>query len=403
MDLMTKIYTAINNKILFSTKRKNPSVGEMNEYLRSFSEPKNEFERSFYKYKCLIFCHYSIPQRILINTISFFAIILLPLLFRIRGCKYDAKMSGYKPSNRLLRNAGRRIPIKDIFPYMLEKKYPEIAEYGEISYLKLFMTKDAFNIFRKALSEHPISFHYLTVLLIRLSQACFFLNKYKPSCVVTYVCEREFSDPIITMYYESHSVEYHGYMHGDYLYTIEQAFMHYSKYWVWSEHYKNLFEILRCEFETEIYTPMKYSGIVKPRHTIDDYDYYATYYFNGDESEEAINVIKKTLIQLKKKGYKCKVRPHPRFSNADLIRKLFKDDFVVEDTSSVSIEESLECSYLTIALVSTVISQAYYSGKRIVMDDISDVERFRQLHERRYILVDNVDMLLSDLLKKSRC
>lgn len=397
MGLLTKIYTTINNKIIFNAEADRPSVDEQKAFLNSFPEPKDDFERSYFKYRCLMFYCYDKKSKIFINTISFFGLCLLLPYYRIRGLKLNKKISEYKPKNRMLRKATQRIPIDDIFPEEMNN-YKRCCEYDTIPYSSLFLTKDTYKLFRKIRSQHFFNFHYLLVMLIRLSQADYLLVKYSPKCIVTYVCEREFADPILTGLYKSHNVEYHGFMHGDYLFSIEQAFMKYTKYWIWEDHYRKLFNTLRCSFPTQIYTPPKNMGIVKPREKVEDYDYYATYYF-GKETKESTMIVKNALMKLQKKGYKCKVRPHPRFSNLERIDSIFKGQIDIEDTKSVSIEESLECSYLSIAFASTVLSQAYYSGKKIVIDDISDKKAFEQLRDKEYILIDKADMLFSELLK----
>ena len=104
------------------------------------------------------------------------------------------------------------------------------------------------------------------------------------------------------------------------------------------------------------------------------------------------------MDRIQSKGYKCKVRPHPRFSNTALINAVFAKDYEVEDPKKVSIEESLDSTYLTIALVSTVLSQAYYSNKKIVIDDLSNKKRYSQLKEEDYILIDKTDYVLSELI-----
>ena len=108
--------------------------------------------------------------------------------------------------------------------------------------------------------------------------------------------------------------------------------------------------------------------------------------------------MKNALLKLQRKGQKCKVRPHPRFSDLNLIKELFQGEILIEDTSKTTIEESLECSYLTIAFASTVLSQAYYSGKIIVIDNISNPKRFNQLREMKYILIDKANMLFSEVV-----
>ena len=397
MGLLTKIYTTINNHIIFDSEKDQPPVKEQKAFLASLPEPADEYELSYNKYRCLLFCSYTKRERFRINFICFFALGILIAYYRLRGLKYDRLTERYQPKDLLLRKATKRIPISDIYPDKLENICSETAEYDRLAYGDLVITKDAFSVFRRSSALHPFNFHYRMVVLIRLAQACSFLVKYRPKVVSTYVCEREFSDPLLTMYFESHGVQYHGFMHGDYLFSIQFAFMHYSKYWVWNEHYRRMFESVKCDFQTEVYLPKKCSGIVKPRERIEDYDYYATYYFS-DETKISIELVKEALCRLKEKGLRCKVRPHPRFSDKKAIQSIFGNEFEIEDPSNVSIESSLENSYLTIALVSTVLSQAYYSHKKIVIDDISNPERFKELYDRDYILIDKADYFLSELV-----
>lgn len=397
MGIVSKVYTTINNKILFDPEKKHPSVQAQKDYLYSFPEPQTVIERSYYKYKCLMFYSYSGSQKALINAMSFFALPVFLSFYRLKGLSSDSSFSGYEAQDKLLRKATKRIPITDIFPEKLCDEFAIVEDYEPLPYKDLYIEKRALKLLAKVIKQYPFRFHYHLVSLIRLAQASQLLHEHKPKAITTYVCEREFADPLLTEYYESYGVEYHGHMHGDYLYMIEQAFMHYSKYWVWGDHYEKLFKELRCDFETEIYTPGKNSGIVKPRPSVEDYDYYATYYFSN-ENKDSIAIIKSALQAMNEKGKKCKVRPHPRFSNNEEIARAFDGVAYIEDPKEISIEESLENSYLTIALASTVLSQAYHSGKKIVIDDISNPEKYRQLRERGYILIDKADYILSELI-----
>ena len=399
--MLSKFYSWINNKILFNNTVEHPSVQAQQQFLASIPEPKDMLERSYDKYRCLLFCSYSGKQKLIMNTVSFFAMILLIPYCRLRGLKYDKAMASYQPQDKLLRKVSQRIPIDDIFPQKLNEQYAQAEDYDGKGYADMLITRDAFAIFRRSVRKHPFSFHFNMVLFIRLAQACSLLMRYHPAAVTTYVCEREFADPLVTEFYESHGVQYHGFMHGDFIYTIRQAFMHLTKYWMWAEHYDRLFQDLRCLFEREIYVPGKYSGIVKPREKIEDYPYYATYYFSAEKKKD-IEVIKRSMMRLQQDHFRCKVRPHPRFSQTDLIYEVFGNDMTVENPKEVSIEESLDCSHLTISLTSTVLSQAYYSGKKIVLDDVTDPQAFGKLREIRYILVDKADMLLSELLDQRK-
>lgn len=399
MSALTEIYTKINNRILFDNKKKYPSPHDQMAYMESFPEPRNEVERSYFKYRCLMYCSYSKKQRFIVNLISFFALAVLVPLFRIKGLRCDQAMRNYQPKDLLLRKAATRIPIQDIFPDKLMQLQKNTVDYPGVPYFHLFITRDAFSLFGNAWRKHPFHFHYLMVIFVRLSQACYLLQKYSPAAITTYVCEREFADCLLTEFYENHGIQYHGFMHGDFLRTIDQAFMHLTKYWVWAEEYKEMFQSLRGSYQIEVYTPGKYSGIVVPRSSAEAYDYYATYYFSN-ESEESLIKVRDALMKLTKQGHRCKVRAHPRFSNLELIRKAFKNEIDIEDNANMTIEQSLECTYYSIALMSTVLSQAYHSGKKIVIDDISDPEKFELLREEGYILIDKSDILFSQLVNQ---
>ena len=121
MGVLTKVYTTINNRILFDNKKEHPSVQEQQKYLSMFSEPKNMLEHSFFKYQCLLFYSYSKRQKLLMNVISFLALIILVPFYRLKGFKYDRTILHYQPQNKLLRKATKRIPIKDIYPEKMDK------------------------------------------------------------------------------------------------------------------------------------------------------------------------------------------------------------------------------------------------------------------------------------------
>ena len=397
MNLLTKVYTSINNKILFDPELSHPLIEEQKKYIESFPDPRDEYERSFFKYKCVAFYYYHGIGKILLNFISVVVIGPLFLFYRIKGKQNNHFFEKYTPKDRLLRKTSLTIPIDDIFPEELECLYADIENYCGMDYSKIFLPDIASKIFINVVKKHPYSFHYLLVVLIRLSQQSFLLAKYSPKCITTYVCEREFADPLLTMLSEKYGVRYEAFMHGDYYYSSFHAFMHYSRYWIWSKHYKEMFTLLKCKQDMRVYIPKKYSGIAQAQKSELEYAYFATYYLTG-ESEEALIAIKVILEILNNKGKKCKIRPHPRFSNISFVNKTF-DGYYIEDTGKVSLKDSLDTSYLAISTCSTVLSQAYYSGKKIIVDDCSNKTLFEELKKAEYIYIYAADMLLSELLK----
>ena len=104
----------------------------------------------------------------------------------------------------------------------------------------------------------------------------------------------------------------------------------------------------------------------------------------GAESEEVLRKISKILKKLYEDGKQISIRPHPRYSNIDLVKKIF--DFVyVEDTNYLSIEQSLFQSGAAISLYSTVLNQALCNSIPIIIDNISNPKNFYRLKELGYI------------------
>ncbi len=395
---LKKVYSYLNNAILFNPEAERPTVKKQKEYLSSLPETKDEYELSFLKYRCVVFYYYHGINKILVNMISLFGLPLVFLYYRIRGVGKDRMMKNYVPRDLLLFKNLNQLPVADVFPEEMKGYYEIVKEYRTINYSKLFLPYDAAKIFNKAWRKHPFHFHYLLVLLIRLAFQSYLIITYRPKCITTYVCEREYADPLLTKYCENHGVRYEGHMHGDYRFQVSHAYMHFSRYWVWSEHYIKMFKSLKCLMEMQVYLPKKYAGIVSARLNEQEYEYFATYYLS-DETEASVYKLKQVFDILQKYGKRCKVRPHPRFSNLSLIQKIFQEQ-EVEDTRSVSIEKSLDSTYLVISMCSTVISQAYYSGKKVVIDDLTDPKMFAELEQADTVFIKEANMRLSTLLNK---
>ena len=91
------------------------------------------------------------------------------------------------------------------------------------------------------------------------------------------------------------------------------------------------------------------------------------------------------------------MRPHPRFSDLDFIQKIFKD-IEVENYLEYNLDDSISDTLYIIGLNTTVLSQAYFSGKKVVIDNISMKNNFRDLKEKSYIMINRPHILLSNLI-----
>lgn len=391
INLLKTIYAKFNNRQVINSEKKRPSRKEQDLLLSKLNAGEDHFNNSYNKYKCVCSYHYNMGVLLLYNMAS--AILYYPLYFKLRGKKKGAKKE--KCENLLVMKRGRGIGIDDIFPEPLREQYTVVEDF--MSYDRIYLDKESEQVLKKARKRHPLSFHYNLVLMIRMANQCRIINEYDPAMICTYVCEREFSDPVLTLYSESNGVKYHGFMHGDFMYQIDHAFMQYSCYWVWDEHYKRMFEKLKCTQPMIVYGPGKYKTIVEAKPLETDYEYYATYYFSG-ETKGTIDGLKPIFDALRNCGKKCKLRPHPRFSNYEYIKQVFSEYFI-ENCRECSLKQSLETTFYCIAINSTVLSEAHYSGKKVVIDDMTDRNEYDKLRDKEYIMLDKADYLLSELLK----
>ena len=108
--------------------------------------------------------------------------------------------------------------------------------------------------------------------------------------------------------------------------------------------------------------------------------------------------IKQCLDLLENQGLMCKLRPHPRFTDKNMLNDIFSN-YLIED-SSWSLETSMECSKYIAAYNSTVLTEAYYSGKDIVIDDYVDPSKFQNMKERHYIMLSRPHILMTELIRE---
>ena len=224
-----------------------------------------------------------------------------------------------------------------------------------------------------------------------------YLECYQPKAIAFYSCEREFSGPLQAMLCEKSGAEYISFMHGDYLSTLSFAFQRYSVYYVWDESYIKMFQDLKCSSPMPVYRPKKLKGIATVLKE-EECEFFATYYFSDETRDEATK-IHEVFEKFEKHGLRTKVRPHPRFSDLEMLKEVFCD-IEIENPSECGLGESITKTLYTVGLNTTVLSEAFFSGKKVVMDDVSNIEAFNGLAERGYVMINRPHILLSELENK---
>ena len=95
----------------------------------------------------------------------------------------------------------------------------------------------------------------------------------------------------------------------------------------------------------------------------------------------------------KSEGKTVKYRIHPRYTDLNVLRQYVGDD-EIELPKEVSILESISNMEYAVGSYTTVLLQAYLSGKKVLLDDVTFHYRYNQLKEYGYILAkDDIEKL----------
>lgn len=356
------------------------SVDAQKAYLAHFPEPKDELERSYFQYCCQM-QRSIVPIRLLFNL----AALPMSVLFLL---KYSRKTADVTVSPTDCVYIRYDLP-ENIIPDSLRQQYPAMVS---VTAPENHLDREDIAFLKKMFKRYPFSWQLWLKTIVKVSQYSDTIRKYAPAAIVS--CdEYSFTSSAVTAYCRSKGVKRINAMHGEKMYYIRDSFMEYDAYYVWDVHYVDLLTELRAskeQFRVELPQSMR----LPERDDISiQYDY--TCYLQS-EKEETLKRLAKALGSLHKKGCRISVRPHPRYSNMALVTSLF--DFAnIEDCKAVNIERSLLQTGAVISLYSTVLNQAVCNDIPIVIDDISNPERFNKLKELKYICLNKDHKLLSEI------
>ncbi|MCI8599781.1 MAG: hypothetical protein HFJ10_15305 [Lachnospiraceae bacterium] len=395
VTILNKIYKKINIDAVHRMNNEKMTYDKQMEYLSKFSSPQDDFERSYYKYKCFCkYCYYKKDWMLYFYNIG--AMFLLPFL-HIK-LKNGSRIEASENKVDIVIENVPRLPNNDILPDELLRDYKEVKEIISIRYSNSHLNYQAEEIYRELRKNYFFHFYFRIIVMLKLAQFSSYIEKYHPNAIAFYSCEREFSGPLQTLLCEKCNVKYISFMHGDYLSRLSFAFQRYSLYYIWDISYDDMFKTLKCSFPVRLYTPQKLQGLEKE---ISPWDccYFATYYFSDETREEVIKIYD-IFSKFEAAGLRTKIRPHPRFSDVNMLKTVFVD-IEIENTSEYSLNESISQSLYIVGLNTTVLSQAYFSKKIVVIDDVSAKEKYRELNKRGYVMIKRKHVLLSELSKNT--
>ena len=359
-------------------------VARQKAFLERLPEPKDLIERSYAQYRCQMI----LARPMLRVMYQAAAMLLLPvyrrqLLRRPAPCKEqtaDAVFAFGGPDT--------------ILPCSLRQEFPDIRQVRDFQNT-LFLTGEDCSFLRELARRYPTAFYFRFKCMAKLAMYRSLYETYRPKAIIVSE-EYSYTSSFLTEYCHRLGVAHIDVMHGEKLYDIHDTFFCFDRCYIWDQFYRDLFCQLRAEptqFRVESppsMQPWDTQGVKK----VVDY----TYYLQA-ETPQMLDKIVESLQALRKSGAVVAVRPHPLYSDMETVRRLFSE-FEIEANAEVGIETSLLRTRHVIGLYSTVLYQAHINHVPVVIDDLTDPERFAQLAELWYIVLSLPHTLLSEELRR---
>ncbi len=366
------------------------SVEKQKKYLDDLSEPQDLIERSWLQYRCQMML-YGFAAKVALNILS---IPFILIMFCRKGAETkiahngdDAISHRNKTVKAIFIREGKD---KKVLPDSLSEEF-NVVDDEHIS--GSILLKEDKKFLLRLLQRYPLSWHFVLKVQLKIAQYRYVVEEYAPAALIC-CSEYSFTSSAVTRWCRLNGVQHINVMHGEKLFYIRDSFFCFDRCYVWADEYVDLFHALRAEQSQFIVE-------VPPALRIDTNDIAPskdfTYYLGG-ESGEKLYRIKNTLEKLVEKGFVVAVRPHPRYSNKEEIKRIFSELLVVEDSEKISINESIQSTRNAASLYSTCLLQAYVNGVNACIDDLSDPNWYLELLKRQYVLADLSSSRLSSFL-----
>lgn len=354
--------------------------------LSRFPEPADDVERAYFQYCCQMHLAKSYAPALL----NLAGLLLLPL-FRLRFAR-QRTATPPQTADAVFAYGGR----PDILPASLQQEFPGWVQCRDFQ-SHTALNQEDIRFLRKLRRRYPFSFFFRFKCMVKVAMYRSMIDTYAPKAIIVSE-EYSFTSSFLTAYCHHLGIEHINVMHGEKLFYIRDSFFHFDRCYVWDESYRKLFCALRAEptqFRVELPAAMQPWEKANTPPEID-----LTYYLQA-ESPAQLQRIAGALHMLAQQGMVIAVRPHPLYSDLLAVKTLFCD-FVIEDCTTLGIEASILRTRHAVSLYSTVLQQACINGVDIVIDDLTAPERFAQLQELQYIMLDKPHRLLSEIIHEGK-
>lgn len=347
-------------------------------YMLSLGFPKDDIDRSYKQFLCQEFFS---PWwvRSIWFFISCFAIpaVMVVLLWKGRKTKFISHV------DTIAEDKG----MNEIIPIELSSKYT--ISHKEWNSGASLSVEDLRYIGSRYFRVYQPYFIFKAIMQIAAYSAR--ITKYHPERIITHA-EFSFCSSLLTDYCHHRGVKLINVQHGEKLLYIRDAFFHFDECYVWDEHYVKMLTRLMAE-------PAQFKVVVPPSLKIDTTVHqnqlcYADYkYYLAADNENEIKSIVESMSFAKREGKSVKYRIHPRYTDLNVLKK-YVPEFEIELPSEVNILDSISNLEYAVGSFTTVLVQAYLSGKKVLLNDVTFKKRFDQLKDYGYILAkDDIERL----------
>lgn len=348
-------------------------------YISHFNDPVDDIERSYFQYMCQM----KLSGTFIKFLLNFVSIFLIPIyLIKLRKMVIKDALTNI---NAIFFTDGKP---KNILPLELLEEFPNIVyENNENSY---YLSKSDMDFTWMLIKRYPLSYYFILKCVMKIARYSATIKQYSPRAIV--VCtEYSFTSSVLTAYCETQNLKHINVMHGEKLFYMRDSFFRFHECYIWDNFYKDLFIQLRAEPKQWIVAlPQSINfccnDIVEKKY---DFTYYLAF-----EQESELMTIGTFIKKLSDKGYNISVRPHPRYTDLKLVNEIFAE-YQIENHKNLTIEESVKRTKRAISLYSTVLNQAFRNGVEVVIDDLTNPQKYNNLIDLQYVILSKKHTLLS--------
>lgn len=353
-------------------------------FFEQLPSPRDDLERSYLQY----LCQKSLMRRGFPLLLNCAAIFLLPLYcWMLR--KAATGINGDEEKN------GAIFPFfenPETLPLSLRQEF-DIQRKPDFQ-KKMHLTQADFHYLQQIRRKYPFSFYFRLKCMLKLAMYSYAIDSSHPKAII---CSQEyaFTCSFLTDYCHFRGVEHISVMHGEKGYYIRDSFVHFDRFYVWDQHYMDLFKDLGAEetqFRIEVPPSLRFPSL-EPIEKQVDYTYYL-----GNETSEQIEHILANLTILQNRGARVAIRLHPVYFSHSKFLSEDTRGFLIEQKGDCSIEESLLRTGCAISLYSTVLLQAAFNNIPYAVDDLSNPSLFKQMKDMRFLLLSKPCTFLSELI-----